>query len=263
MAEIQSLNRGLQVLDFVCQAGRGVSGSEVAARFNFDKSTASRLLHTLVANGYLASEAGSRRVVPGIKLHRIGWWLGDRTAVKEKARPYLKQLAKTSGECADLAVYSEGRALVIDVVEVETSLRVVGGTGRMIAVHCTAVGKALLAFSDIPIPNDLKPLMPRTITDAVELTAHLKQVRIDGYALDDEEHEPGVRCIAAPVRNAAGIVIAVLGISGPTVRVTQHRIASLAHMVMDTAEEVSKAIGYAPTVLPQDATTPQDVMGKA
>lgn len=244
MAEVQSLARGLQILDFVWQASRSVSGSEMATHLSIDKSTASRLIQTLISSGYLAPEPGSRRVVPGHRLYQIGWAMGNRVALREKSRPFLLRLAAETGECAHMAVFCEGSALVIDDVETQSSLRVVGGTGRMIPLHCTAVGKALLAFSDIPPPAELKAMMPRTITSPEQLQQHLADIRVTGYAIDDQEHEPGVRCMAAPIYSNSGFAIAVIGISGPTIRVTDERLESLANDLIQVARDLSVDLGY-------------------
>lgn len=246
MTEIQSLARGLQILELMWHAGRSVGVTELAQALGIDKSSASRLVKTLVQYGYLQPDKASRRYVPGDRLYQIGWELVNRMPVREKARPYLYRLVVETDECAHTAVYSEGKALVIDDVEVESSLRVVGGTGRLIPLHCTAVGKSLLAFADLPLPTYLEAKMPRTITDLDELRAHLIDTREQGYALDDEEHEPGVRCIAAPVYNFLGAAIASIGISGPSIRVTPDRISQLAACVMRAASELSTDLGYHP-----------------
>lgn len=248
MGEIQSLSRGLQVLDCVWQSPHSVSGAELAARLGVDRSTTSRLIRTLISHGYLASEAGSRRVVPGKRLYQISWELSNQKTLRSEALPCLQQLAAKSGECAHLAVYSEGLALVLEDVEVETALRVVGGKGRMIRLHCTAVGKALLAFSGVPMPKELPQLMPNTISTASQLDEQLERIRAVGYALDDEEHEPGVRCLAAPVFNAGGIAVAVVGISGPTIRMTVDQLDHLANLVMESANHLSAKIGFSPVL---------------
>lgn len=244
MSEIQSLARGLQITELIWQAGRSMGITELAERLDIDKSSASRLVKTLVQYGYLQQEKGSRRFVIGNRLYQMGWELVNRMPLREKARQYLYRLVNETEECAHTAVYSDGKALMIDDVEADHSLRVVGGVGRMLPMHCTAVGKSLLAFGDLPMPTTLERKMPRTITDASALHAHLAQVCAQGYAYDDEEHQPGVRCIAAPVYNLVGTAVAAIGISGPTVRVTDERVALLAERVKRVAHELSAELGY-------------------
>jgi DNA-binding IclR family transcriptional regulator len=244
MAEIQSLTRGLKILDYIIDAKRSVSITELADALAMDKSTVSRLVSTLVSGDYVQPESGSRRYVPGRRLYNASWQILNRLPVREKARPYLTRLVKDTGECAHTAIYSEGKALVIDDVEGEATLRVAGQTGRRIPLHCTAVGKGLLAFANVPLQDALIARTPHTITDLSRLQSHLDEIRARGYALDDEEYEAGVRCIAAPVGDTNGMAIATIGISGPTVRVTRDRVEPLSRIVMQAAAELSVELGY-------------------
>lgn len=244
MTEIQSLARGLQIITMIADSGESLGITDLANALDIDKSSASRLVKTLVNYGYLQQESGSRRFVLGKHIYEIGWHLINRMPIREKARPYLFRLMRDTGECSHTAIYSEGKALVIDDVEGAAKLRVVGGVGRMIPLHCTAVGKGLLAFSNLPLPPTLEVHTNRTITDPVELEEHLQYVRALGYAFDDEENDAGVRCIAAPVYGMTGNVIATIGISGPTVRITDDRVHSLAGMVKQAAAELSTELGY-------------------
>jgi DNA-binding IclR family transcriptional regulator len=244
MSEIQSLARGLIIMDLVANSEEGVSVTELAAVLEIDKSSASRLVKTLVNYGYLQQKPGSRRFILGQRLYKLSWQLLNRMPVREKAKPYLYRLMQSTGECSHTAVYSEGKALVIDDVEAEASLRVAGGIGRLIPLHCTAVGKGLLAFTDIPLPDELIVRTPRTMTTPEQVNADLKATRARGFAFDDEENDEGVRCIAAPVYDYTGMAIATIGISGPTVRVTNERVPQLATAVMTAAHQLSLDLGY-------------------
>lgn len=245
VSEIQSLARGLQILDLFMQAeGGGLSITEIAEYLGVDKSSASRLVKTLVSYQYVQPEVGSRRYIVGQRLHQLGWQILNRIPMREQARPYLYRLVKETEECAHTAVYSQGKALMIDDVEAESSLRVVGGIGRLLPMHCTAVGKSLLAFSHFPLPDERVTRTPNTITDADALQAHLTCIRDQGYALDDEENDIGVRCLAAPVYDYVGTLVSVIGISGPTVRVTPDRLPALSRLVMQAGWELSRQLGY-------------------
>jgi DNA-binding IclR family transcriptional regulator len=243
MDEIQSLARGLRILDRVIESGRSVSITEIAAELGIDKSSASRLVKTLVSYRYLLPEPGTRRYVTGQRWLHIGWQMMNRLPICEQARPLLHWLVKTTGECSHTAVYAEGKALVIDDVETENTLRVSGRTGRMIPLHCTAVGKGLIAFGEFPLPAALESYTARTITDNERLRDHLALCREWGYALDDEEYDEGIRCIAAPVYNQIGLVIATIGISGPAVRMTDGRIRYHAERVKQAARDLSVSLG--------------------
>ncbi len=247
MSEIQSLARGLFIMDLVANSEEGVSVTELAEVLGIDKSSVSRLVKTLVNYGFMQQKPGSRRFILGKRLYKISWQLLNRMPVREKAKPYLYRLMQSTGECSHTAVYSEGKALVIDDVEAAASLRVAGGMGRLIPLHCTAVGKGLLAFADIPIPDELLVRTPRTMTTHEQVIADLKETRARGFAFDDEENDEGVRCLAAPVYDYTGMAIATIGISGPTVRVTNERLSQLAVEVMAAARQLSIDLGYVET----------------
>lgn len=244
MDGIQSLARGLHVLDLIANSERSLGVTELAQELGIDKSSVSRLVKTMVNFGYLQLEPGSRRYTLGKRLYHIGWQMLNLMPMRQYARPYLYRLVQETGECAHTAVYAEGKALVIDDVETETTLRVVSGTGRMIPLHCTALGKVMLAFCEVPMPKELAPFTDRTLTNFEAVNAHLEQVCQRGYALDDEEYDAGIRCLAAPIYNHFGIAIAAIGISGPSVRVTHERIPVFAERVMYAARELSTELGY-------------------
>jgi IclR family transcriptional regulator, KDG regulon repressor len=245
MREIQSLARGLQIIDILVNSPQPCSITELAANLEIDKSSASRLVRTMENYGYIQQAKNSRAYTVGKRIFTIGWQLTNRYALREKARLYLDDLAQKTGECAHIGVYSSGKALVTDDVQSESSLlRVVGNSGRLIHLHNTAVGKGLIAFGDFPLPKELPQITLNTITELSVLEDQLAKVRQEGYALDDEENEYGVRCLAAPVFDAMDITIATIGISGPTVRVTHDNIGSFAAIVKDAAYRLSCELGY-------------------
>jgi len=245
MREIQSLARGLQIIDLLINAPEALSVTELADKLDVDKSTASRLVGTLQKYGYVQQAPHSRACIPGKRLHSIGLQLSNRYALRELAMPYLHDLVHKTSECAHIGVYSSGKALVTDDIQSENSLlRVVGNTGRLIHLHNTAVGKGLIAFGDFPLPHDLPQVTRCTITSHEELISQLETVRTQGYAVDNEENEYGVCCIASPVFNAVGITIAAIGISGPSVRVTEDQFDTLGQLVRQAAQQLSVDLGY-------------------
>jgi IclR family transcriptional regulator, KDG regulon repressor len=245
MREVQSLSRGLQILNMIAEAGEAQGVSELAEKIGIDKSSVSRLMKTMEGFGYVQQEKHSRRYIIGKHFHSLAWQLVNRYSLREKAKPYIHRLAYGTGECAHIGVYSAGKVQVTDDVQPETSLlRVAGTSGRLIHLHNTALGKGLIAFGDYPLPQDLPRVTPRTITDIEDLKAHLLEIRNAGYALDDEENEPGVRCLAAPVYNDAGITVAMLGISGPAIRINYDNLPDYAKLVKDAALELSCELGY-------------------
>ncbi len=247
MGEIQALTRGLKILDHLTALARSpersaASITELAQLLEVNKSSASRLVRTLAVHGYLQPDPASRGYLLGPKMRPQGAVPGQ-AALRELARPFLYLLMKRSGECAHTAVSAQGQALIIDDVESAASLRVAGGVGRLNPLHCTAVGKCLLAFSEAALPEFLPRRTDRTITDPDTLLRHLEATRRQGYAFDDIENEEGVRCLAAPVYDQSGRAVACIGISGPTVRLTDARIFELAELLLEASRELSSIMG--------------------
>jgi len=251
MTTIQSLERGLRILDALAEAdadpmrrGRGVPLAAFAAELDVHKTTALRLVQTLVASGYAAPADGHGYVLgPTMRRDAV---LGISTQrLRRAARPFLEQLVDLTGECAHAAVADGGRALVIDDVETENPLRVVATRGRHVALHCTSAGKSLLAWGLVETPASLPGRTPRTITTKDALAAHLELVRAAGYAFDDEENDIHTRCISAPVFGPGGAPVGCIGIDAPSVRLTLERVPEAAAHVVDVARRLSMALATA------------------
>lgn len=254
MTTVQSLERGLRILDTLAEAdadpmrrGRGVPLQVLADELGVHKSSALRLVNTLVAGGYAAPASTGSGYTLGPTLRRDLPASFDHARLKRAARPFLEELVDLTGECAHVAVAAVGRALVLDDVETSQPLRVVPVSGRGVALHCTSAGKALLAFGLAEVPASLPRRTARTITTRAALDEHLAQVRAAGYAYDDEENDTFTRCISAPVYGPGGAPIGCIGIDAPSVRLTSERIPEAAAHVMDVARRLSTAISTAKT----------------
>jgi IclR family KDG regulon transcriptional repressor len=218
MSEIQSLARGLKILDLLGQNQDGVSITklaEITRRFHLGSQVVSL----------------SRSVL-------------TRLPLREAAKPFLRQLMERTGECAHLAVPAQGKVLYIDQVESPATLRVNAQVGTMNPVHCTALGKALLAFGELEMPTDLERHTARTIRSRRSLLTHLEEIRKLGYAVDDEEFDLGVRCIAVPVFDYRGKVVGSIGISGPSSRVTSEKLPTLAGIVLEIGKALSERLTF-------------------
>ena len=246
MSEIQSLARGLQILDILSQSQDGISITELAVILAVDKGSASRLVATLARHGYAEKDQATRRYHLGPQVVSLSRSVLNRLPMREIARPYLRQMMERTGECAHLAVPAQGRVLYIDQVESPATLRVNAQVGTLNPLHCTALGKVLLAFGAAEIPTSLEEITPRTITDPARLSKELKLIRERGYAVDDEEFDLGVRCIAVPVRDFRGKVAGSVGISGPATRVTHARLPELAARVVEIGKALSEKMILTP-----------------
>lgn len=245
MVEIQSLARGLKIMEMLAASTNTVSVTELADELGIDKSSASRLVQTLANHGYAEQDAQSRRYRLGPQVVRLSRSLLTRMPLRNEADPFLHNLVNRTGECAHLAILAQNQALYIDQVESPASLRVTTGVGTLAPLHCTALGKSLLAFgTDAAIPAELQAFTPRTITDTETLRRHLEQVRQQGYAVDDEEYDIGVRCVAAPVFDYRGKTVGAIGVSGPAGRMTLDRMAEFAAVVEEVSRNLSDRLSF-------------------
>lgn len=244
MSEIQSLARGLKILTLMADANEGIGVTDLADQLGVNKGTASRMIHTLKNYGFVERAQDGRRYQLGPVLVRLSRSVINRMPLRETAKPYLHQLVEATGECAHLAIYAQGQALYIDQVESEATLRVNADVGHMAPLHCTALGKVLLAFGDYPIPENLEIRTAATIITHKNLEAELNKVREQGYAVDDEEYDQGVRCIAVPIFEFHDRLAGAIGISGPAVRLNIDRIAREAARIMQISQELSNRLKF-------------------
>jgi DNA-binding IclR family transcriptional regulator len=244
MTEIQTLARGLQIINALADAEDGLSITELAERFAVDKGNMSRFLQTLASYGYAEKAADNRRYYLGPQVIRLSRSLLTRMKLREVAKPFLGELVKATGECAHLAILAQGQALYVDQAESPSALRVTTSVGTLAPLHCTALGKVLLAFANAPIAEPLDSYTIRTITDPAALQRHLDGVRQQGYALDDEEYEAGVRCIAVPIFDYRERCVAAMGISGPTSRLPLETLPRVAVTVQQIGKALSARLSF-------------------
>ncbi len=232
MRVLQSLSRGLRTLDLLREAGEPLRLTHIADELGVRKSNASHVLKTLVAAGW-AIQDSTRRYAPAA---RCGGrhTLSDVVACKERCRPALESLVAATGECAHLAVLVEHRVWYVDKVESALPLKVDHPIGALSPLHCTALGKAFLAFGKAAIPPVLSRYTDRTIVERHLLARDVAATRARGFAIDNEEFAEGIRCVARPVYDIRGDMIAALGISGPSVRIDDRRLEELGALVRAT-----------------------------
>jgi IclR family acetate operon transcriptional repressor len=248
MTTVQSLERGLRILDTLVEADadpmrrcRGVPLAALATELDVHKTTALRLVQTLVASGYAAPADGHGYVL-GPAMRRDTILAIGTQRLRRAVRPFLEELVELTGECAHAAVPDGGRALVIDDVETANPLRVVATSGRHVALHCTSAGKSLLAWGMVDIPAAMPRRTERTITSPADLRAHLETIREQGFAFDDEENDDHTRCISAPVFGPGGNPVGCIGIDAPSVRLTLDRIPDAAAHVVAVARRLGQAL---------------------
>lgn len=216
--------------------------TDVAGALGVEKSNAAHVLKTLVAAGYAEQDASRRYRLTGkaAPAARGEHSLEDIVACKEAWRPALEEIVARTHECAHLAVLVKSRVWYIDKIDSTLPLKVDHPIGSLSPLHCTALGKAFLAFGDARPEDVLTGYTRKTITSPAKLDAEIAETRERGYAIDDEEFAPGIRCVARPVYDENGTMIAAIGVSGPSVRVDDTRLEELGRIAMSVTARNGK-----------------------
>lgn len=246
---IQSLDRGLILLEAVAAASQPVSLAALTSLLGIDRSSVFRLANTLKQRGFLAQLPGSKDYVLGSAVWRMASRAGFRDLLTQMARPHVNALAAETGETTHLAIREGRQAVLIDHQLTGQPVGVSSGSGFCVPLHCTSVGKALLGDHDQARLMELFGAAPleahtaRTVTTLAALAEDCCRTRARGYALDDEEHNAGVRCIAAPIRDASGAIVASIGISAPAGRLSRARFEQVGQLVCQAAVAIGARLG--------------------
>lgn len=248
--QVQSLVRALALLNRIAEAAdSGASLTDLAQRAGLPTSTAHRLLTTLEQERYVRFDQETRLWSVGVQAFVTGCAFTKTRSLVTLARPHMRQLMENSGETVNLAVEDEGEAVYLAQVECRQVMRAFSRPGSRVLLHCSAVGKALLSGASethrakILHRHGMPRLTVKTITAPKLLRAEIERVRDAGYAVDDEEHAVGLRCIAAPVHDETGDVVAAVSASGPMARITDERMGRLGESVRAVAAAISAEIG--------------------
>ncbi|RJX23855.1 MAG: IclR family transcriptional regulator [Dethiobacter sp.] len=250
---VQSVERVLNIVEVMAQEGTPVTVTDLAEKVGLKISTVHRLLSTLTHRGYVEQDPDDNKYRLGLKLLEVGNAALYSSDIRSVARPYLEELVERCNETANLAILDKTDVVYIDQVESKNFIivKMFAQVGNRGPVHCTASGKALLAFlpdeklEEILNQTQLTRFTNETITDAQHLKKELKRIREEGYALDWGEREEHVRCIAAPVFNHEGRVAASISVSGPSTRITTYYMKNeLVDIIKDIAAKISHRMGY-------------------
>lgn len=244
-APVRSVERAFEIIEFLTQQDSPLAFADIATTLEIPSATAHRILATLESEGYLHLDKDGVYSLGGqfIRLaHRV---LRIRTMFRDIARTYLHDLVNKTGETANLAILDGVEAAYLDQVQTNRMLR--AQTFLRVPLHCSGTGKALLAYqSDSTVDDILARLVleertEHTLTNKDDLRNELKSIATKGMAIDDEEMEIGVRCIAAPVL-VDGTAIASISIAGPTTRISSDRIEEFGSEVRRVAADLSEAV---------------------
>ncbi len=247
----QSVEKVFDIIEVMAKNGAPMRLQDIAEQSNIPASTALRLLNTLATYGYANQNSETLRYSLSLKFALIGSVVATQNNMRNIIRPYLFELSKLSGESCCLAIEEQMEVVYIDNVDgPDSMLTITQRIGKRAPMHCTGVGKALLShyseqkLADYVKKKGLLPLTEHTITNIDSLKEELDALRQNRYCLDNQECELGARCIAAPLRDYSGKAIAAISISGPIVRMSPQKIATLQSTLLTIVEQIEKHLGF-------------------
>jgi DNA-binding IclR family transcriptional regulator len=259
-SHVRSLQHGLQILDLFSHEKHTVSVGEIAKELELHKSSASRLAMTLASLSYLAPTSVAGRYHLGTKITTLQQFMPNVTDVERVALPRLRELVERTGETGHVARLAGTEAVSTAIVDGWHTVRMHSWVGKHSAAYVSSMGKCLLANKSAEqlaaiYSQKLPPFTENTVATVEQLVEQLSAIRLNGYSIDDEELEIGLRCIGAPIFDVRGDVVASVSISGPSSRITRESAILLAALVRRCAFEASEGLG-APDIPPGWSSTP-------
>lgn len=242
-----TVKKALAVLEHVASFERPVRFAEVLESSDFPKGTLYRLLQTLRLEGLLAYDDFHQTYSLGYRLVRLAHSAWSQFSLAPVARPFINALSESMGETIHIAQLEAGQVLYVDKRNAKRPVEMFSQAGKVGPAYCTGVGKAMLAF--LPdgeqkfalAQQSYHRFTPKTLTTPAALQAALQQIHQDGFAFDDEEHEPGIICVAVPVLTSAGEAIGGLSVTSTTTQTTLDELQKLVPEMRIAAEKIAGA----------------------
>ena len=248
--KLRSVEKALRLLECFTVDKPQLSTTDLVEKLAIPKVSVYRFLRVLVDRGFITQNKQTKKYRLGLKMFELGSIVLREFALREAAFPLIAELSKRSGETVHLGVLDDQQVVSIEGVESDQSLRISLPVGRRVYLHSTGIGKAILAFlpdseiQRIVEQKGLPKFTANTIVDPDQLMEDILLTRRRGYAIDDEENEPEIRCVAAPVFDSGRRALASISISGPSVRIQRARIPELASLVVEASRKISNSLGY-------------------
>lgn len=256
---VQSITRMFDVLEALALADEELSLTRLQAQLQLPPPTLHRLLQVLVERGYVEQNGDSRRYGPGLKILEIAEAAkrNSRFDLGRVVRPFLQRLTDDSGESSNLVIRNHTEVVYVEQVSSPRSVRMFTEVGHRAPLYCTGTGKAILSCLSMEQLDDylamerLERLTPHTLASRDALMQDIVQIQHHGFAVDNEEFEAGVRCVAAPIVNSAGQCVAAISVSGPTTRMSPERAEELGPHVKQVSALCSTQLGYGASFIPK------------
>ena len=249
-SHVQSLARSLQLIEAIANERGDISLTEIAKRLGWPKSTVHGILSTLRDYRYVDQSPHNGRYKLGIRFFELGIKVAQNWDVREVALPLMQRINKQFGEMVQLATEDDGEVFYIEKIDSTHIIRIVSEIGARLPIHCSGLGKAILAYQD---PVDARRILHRkglarmtknTITDPDKMDVELAKIRIQGYAVDEQEIMEGLRCVAAPIRDANGEVRYAISVAGLAERLTGEYFEKIKEEIVKAAVDISKQMGF-------------------
>ena len=248
--ESGTVGKALAVLDQVASFERPVRLKELLADSPYPKGTLYRMLQTLRTEGLLSFDADKQTYSLGIRLVRLAHAAWTHSSLAPVARPFLDALSKSIGETIHLAQLDNAQVLYVDKRNAKRPVEMFSQAGKVGPAYCTGVGKAMMAFlpeaerKQALLQQSFHKFTPNTLGSQRALSAELARIRERGHAFDNEEHEPGILCVAVPILTEAGHVIGAISVTSTTSRTTLDQLATLVPEMREATEKIGETVGY-------------------
>ena len=248
---IQSVKRALDIIELLAESKEDLGVTQIAKKTGLCKTTAFRLLGTLVDEGYVQKKHSESAYGLSMKFLKISSSILERQNIRDIATPYMRTLSDKTEEIVHLAVMDVNEVVYIEKMESkERSIRIFSTVGKRSPMHCTGLGKAILSgltddeVERIVEQKGLTQYTENTISTIEDLKKELGQIRTQGCAFDQAEHELGIWCVAAPIYTRDGTCIAAISITTPEMLVSEEKKELLTREVINTARDISSQLGY-------------------
>jgi IclR family acetate operon transcriptional repressor len=247
---VKSLVKALNILEVLADEEGPYTLTQLSRRLDLHVSTVHRLLVNLVRHGFVEEDAVSGGYQLSFRVLRMGLRVLDRLEFRRVATSLLRELNSRTKETVHLAILQEGRSISIEKFDSPQPVGLEARLGGVMPLHCSGVGKTLLAYQGEDLLNQivqspgLTRMTAHTITGLPQLRKELERIREQGYALDQEEAVDGLRCVAGPVFTHTGQIVAAFSVAGPATRLTPARVPEIAQLVRETSQQISYRLGY-------------------
>jgi DNA-binding IclR family transcriptional regulator len=249
--DVPAVRKAIRLIKLLCESDQPLGVSEISRALDINKNMTFRLLNTLNEEGWIVQDNGEPRYRMSLQAFQVTSQPVNRMGLKEVANGPLRKLWKETGESIYLGILHGESVLYLEHFDGTRNIKIAGMVGGAYPLHCSAPGKVLLADASKDLIEEMsrKPLKTyteSTLNDPIHLKEHLKQVRVQGWATDNEEYGRGLVCFAVPIKDYTGKVIAAIGLSTSTITWSIEEVKTiLGPKVIETGNEISRQLGYA------------------